>query len=251
MQDRKGNPWLTVVIPAYNEEAGLAQSIALLVSQLEQLRVASEILIIDDCSVDETGRIAAELVEKYSADAAVSVGVCRHATNLGIGAGLRTGISNAQGEWLILVPADLALDPPELAKYVDASASADIVVGVRSDRRDYTSFRRIVSEVNIALVRFLFRMNLRQYQYICMYRLAVLRAIDIRYWRSAFFHAEILIKARDIGYRLIEVEVRYLPRASGKATGANWSQIARTGRDMLRFWTEWLRASRRTAPGPT
>ena len=53
-----------------------------------------------------------------------------------------------------------------------------------------------------------------------MYRTEVLRRMRIEYWRSAFFHAETIIKAKALGYRLVEVEIGYVPRASGQATGA-------------------------------
>jgi hypothetical protein len=68
----------------------------------------------------------------------------------------------------------------------------------------------------------------------------VLRRIEIEYWRSAFFHAEILIKAARLGYRLVEVEVCYAPRASGRATGARPRLIGRTVRDMFCFWWRWV-----------
>jgi glycosyltransferase involved in cell wall biosynthesis len=233
-------PWLTVVMPAYNEEAGLTRSVTLLASHLQSEQVRAEILIVDDCSTDRTGQLARDLVERYAEDQMVTIRVCRHEANRGIGGGLMTGVAEARGEWLILIPADLALDLSELSKYTNAAPAADFVVGIRSDRRDYTVFRRVVSEVNIGLVRLLFHMEQRQFQYISMYRLTALRGIDIEYWRSAFFHAEILIKARDLGYRIVEVEVRYVPRTSGRASGARWKLIGRTGRDMIHYWTKWI-----------
>jgi glycosyltransferase involved in cell wall biosynthesis len=149
---------------------------------------------------------------------------------------MRTGIAAARGEWLILIPADLALDLDELRKYLDACRDADVVVGVRSDRSDYTAVRRLISWANISLIRLLFGMEQRQFQYISMYRVAVLRQMEVEYWRSAFFHAEILIKAKRLGYRLVEADIHYVPRASGRATGAKVGLIVRTVRDILRFW---------------
>jgi hypothetical protein len=82
-------------------------------------------------------------------------------------------------------------------------------------------------------------MPLRQYQYISMYRLDVLRSLTIEYWRSAFFLAEILIKARDLGCRLVEVEVLYAPRLTGRATGAKIKLVFLTIWDLFRFWVKW------------
>ena len=94
-------------------------------------------------------------------------------------------------------------------------------------------------------MQILFGMRERQFQYICLYRLAVLRMLNIEYIRSAFFHAEVLIKAKAIGARLVEVDVRYVPRHSGRAGGARGSLILRTLRDMSVFWLRGGAASMR------
>jgi glycosyltransferase involved in cell wall biosynthesis len=240
-------PALSVLIPAYNERAGLAQSVEAVKARLGALNVDWEILIVDDGSRDGTGQIADAL--------AVDVPHLRalhHAKNQGIGAAFKTGVAQARGEWLILIPADLALDPEELRKYLDAARSVDVVVGNRSDISDYSSFRRLVHNANIRLIQVLFQMPLHQYQYISMYRLATLNEMDIEYTGSAFFLAEILIKARALGARLAEVDIRYLPRRTGQATGARWRQIVITLRDIGRFWWRWawlgpVTASRRRA----
>jgi hypothetical protein len=83
-------------------------------------------------------------------------------------------------------------------------------------------------------------MKLHQFQYISMYRMDFLRSIEIRYWRSAFFLPEVLIKARDQGRRLVEVEICYAPRLSGKATGAKMMLILKTMRDMIAYKVERL-----------
>ncbi len=218
-------------MPAYNEEAGLAHSVRQVLAKLDDLRVDAELLIVDDGSRDGTGDIADELAAGNERVRAV-----HHPVNRGIGAGFVTGVVQACGEWLILIPADLALDLDELPKYLEAAPAADIVVGIRSDRSDYTLFRRLVSWVNIRLIQTLFGMRQRQFNYVSMYRLDVLREIDIEYWRSAFFFAEIMIKAKALGRRLVEVEIRYVPRTTGRATGANLGLITRTVWDMFRFW---------------
>lgn len=232
----ESSPFLSVVMPAYNEEAGLAHSVELLLAKLDELGVDAEILIVDDCSTDRTGHIADELAQAHR-----RVRSLHHTVNRGIGGGFVTGVAQAEGEWLILIPADLALDLDELPKYLAATAHADVVVGIRSDRSDYTLFRRLVSWVNIRTIQVLFGMPQRQFNYISLYRLDVLREIEIEYWQSAFFFAEIMIKAQALGRRLVEVEIQYIPRVSGQATGAKLRLIGETARDVLHFWLRWRR----------
>ena len=204
-------PELTVFVPAYNEEGSLSHCVEVILAKMDELDVRCEILVVNDGSQDGTGRLAQALADRDPRVRAV-----HHEQNRGIGAAFCTAVENAKGEWLILIPADLALEPEELHRYIEAAPQADIVVGLRSDRSDYTLLRILVSYTNIFLIRTLFCIRLRQYQYISMYRLEVLRAIKIEYWRSAFFLAEILIKARDLGFSLVEVEIRYAPRLAGK-----------------------------------
>jgi glycosyltransferase involved in cell wall biosynthesis len=231
MAQDMARPFLTVLMPAYNEEIGLAQSVETLLLALDRLGITYEVVLVNDASTDRTGQVADSLAAEHPTVRAV-----HHEVNRGIGGGFVSGVAVARGEWFILIPADLAMDLAELSRYLDAARSTDVVVGVRSDRSDYSGWRRIVSFANIGLVQLFFGMKERQFNYISMYRLAVLRAMKIEYWRSAFFHAETIIKAKALGYRIVEVEVSYVPRATGRATGARPRFIAATLRDMLAFW---------------
>ncbi len=249
------HPLLTVLIPAYNESAGLADCVAVVAARLAALNVSAEILIVDDGSRDATPRLADELAAASAAPPRPAVRVVHHTVNQGIGAAFATGVAAAASEWLILIPADLAMDPADIAVYLAASAQADIVVGNRSDLSDYSGFRRLVHFANITLLRLLFGTPLHQFQYISLYRLATLRQMDLEYTGSAFFLAEMLLKAQALGARLVEVSIAYVPRRTGRATGARWSQITATLADMARFWWRWVRlgpaaASRRSSPTP-
>jgi glycosyltransferase involved in cell wall biosynthesis len=228
------SPTVTVFIPAFNEADNLATSVEVLLAKMDELGVNAEILIVDDGSQDGTAQRADELACQLE-----GVRSTHHARNLGIGMSFNTAVELARGEWMIFIPADLALHPNELKRYFEAAPQADIVVGLRSDRSDYTWLRHLVSWTNIHLIQALFGMKPRQFQYISMYRLDVLRRINIEYWRSAFFLPEILIKARDLGCRLVEVEIRYAPRLSGKPTGAKLILVLLTVFDIFHFWIRW------------
>lgn len=230
------SPTLSVLIPAYNEEHGLALTVQLVLAKLDELGVSAEILLVNDCSRDRTGAVADAL-----AAGDPRIRAFHHATNQGIGGGFVTGTQQAHGEWLILIPADLAIDLDELHKYTDVAPKADVVVGVCdvTSRADYSLFRRLVHYVNIGLIQTLFRVTYRQFQYICLYRVDFLRSIRLEYVNSAFVHAEIILKAHLLGKRLTEVDTHYVPRATGRATGARWKAIFFTMRDMTHFWWRW------------
>ena len=232
----ESRPLASIVVPAYNEESSLASTVTVLLERLSACVPSFEILVVDDASTDATGRIA----ERLSATDG-RVKALHHDQNQGIGGAFATGSSHAAGDWLLFVPADLPLDPDEIPKYFEAAEDVDIVVGIRSDKSDYTPFRRLVSWTNIRAIQLLFGMPLEQFQYVCLYRTRVLNQVPIEYTGSAFFLAEVLIRARASGFRLRPVPVRYSPRVAGNATGASPALISRTARDMLRFWwgREW------------
>jgi glycosyltransferase involved in cell wall biosynthesis len=234
-QPPDGAPLLTVLMPAWNEEENLVANVPLLMRKLDELAVEYELLIVDDGSQDGTPRLADEFAAQMS-----RVRVVHHAQNQGIGRALYTGFGHARGRLTIFVPADLALELDEIDKYLCAADESSVVVGLRSDRRGTSFARRLVSWANIALVRLLFWMPVHQFQYICLWPTRLLHEISIDYPDSAFLQAEVLIKARDLGYRLAEVEIAYLPRTRGQASGARTRLVFRSALDMLHFWVRWL-----------
>ena len=241
MSPCNATPYLTVLMPAYNEEANLAANVPPLLAKLSALGIDFELLIVDDGSYDATPRLADELAASH-----VQVRALHHDRNRGIGRALYTGFQGARGRYTIFIPADLAMDLDDLSKYLDAVQEADVVVGLRSDRRGTPLARRMVSLVNIALVRLLFGMPIRQFQYICMWPTRLLHEIAIEYPDSPFLQAEVLIKARDMGYRLAEVEVIYLPRTRGRPTGGRTRMVIKSAYDLFHFWLRWLFRRRST-----
>lgn len=234
-------PTLTVLMPAYNEETNLAANVPLLMDKLFTLGVDFELLIVDDGSQDATSHVADDLAARDERVAGAGrIRVLHHAQNMGIGRALYTGFQDAHGTYTIFVPADLAMDLDDLPKYLDATQEADVIVGLRSDRRGTSLARRLVSWINIALVRVLFRMPVHQFQYICMWPTRFLQEIAIEYPDSAFLQAEVLIKARDMGYRLTEIEVTYVPRTRGRPTGARTRLVLKSAADLFCFWLRWL-----------
>jgi glycosyltransferase involved in cell wall biosynthesis len=230
-------PYLSVVIPAYNEQSNLRETVIVVANKLDELKTSFEIVIVNDGSTDRTRPIAEELSNEDG-----RIRLINHPHNMGPGSGVFTGIEASRGEFVIFIPADLALDINELHKYITASQTCDLVVGIRSDRRDYSLFRKFVSIVNITLIKLLFGMKERQFNYIHMYRRAMLQRMNIES-RGVFITAEIMIKARDLGYRLQEVDITYVPRTAGKATCGSRRVIGNTVKDLLTFW--WKRTTRR------
>jgi hypothetical protein len=118
---------LSVVIPAYNEEDGIAsivERVLTIETELQESGVGLELLVVDDGSRDRT----AEITAKYP-----QVNLVRHRTNYGYGAALKTGFAQAQGTWLGFLDADGTYPPEHFPALLAAGReqSADLVIGSR------------------------------------------------------------------------------------------------------------------------
>lgn len=119
------SPRLSVVVPAYNEEATLE----MVVERLSHVPHLYEIIIVDDCSTDHTNQIAESL---HLANPSV-VKVIRHKKNAGKTEALKTGFAATTGNIVIVQDADLEYDPGEIEHVIDpiARGLADAAFGSR------------------------------------------------------------------------------------------------------------------------
>ena len=117
-------PCLSVVMPAFDEEATLA----LIVKKVLKIPHLLELIIVDDCSSDQTANIAQELAAQHS-----NIRYVRHAKNSGKTEALKTGFGLTQGEIVMVQDADLEYDPTEIADVIAPiiDGHADVVFGSR------------------------------------------------------------------------------------------------------------------------
>lgn len=238
----EADPYLTILIPAYNDEASLLATIPIVMENMDQLSCSYEILVINDGSTDSTVRAVQGLMLQSKA-----IRLYSHRKNLGPGSGIYTGLAVARGEFVLFLPADLAMEPLELPRLVQACSDADVVVGIRSDRSDYSVGRKAVSLANIVLIKLLFGMRLRQYNYIQAYRRAIFDGFYPQRM-GAFITAEILIRARDAGCQLVEVALTYRPRSTGRTHVGKPKVVWHTVCEMFSFWYRWVLQSSSVAP---
>lgn len=129
-------PTVSVIIPTYNRAALLPRAVE---SVLAQSRGDFEVLIVDDCSADDTPAVAAGFADPR-------VRYFRHETNRGLSAGVNTGIANARGEFIALLEDDDELTPNSLADRMAVFESAPpevaLVYGYMDRVNDAAGLRR-------------------------------------------------------------------------------------------------------------
>jgi glycosyltransferase involved in cell wall biosynthesis len=122
------NLWtLSVIVPCFNEAATLAECIANLMN-IASARLALEVIIVDDCSTDESLSIARKLAADHR-----GIRILEHSRNSGRGAAIRSGISRANGDFIAIQDADLEYDPRDLLRLIEplSAGKADVVIGSR------------------------------------------------------------------------------------------------------------------------
>ena len=236
-------PDLSIVVPAYNEEALLEWAVRALVAGGVESGIAVEVVVVNDGSEDRTGEIAERL-----ARAIPGVRVAHHGVNQGWGSAVRTGIANAKKEIVALSPVDSPLTGEQMRLFVEALGDADIVVGYRSDRPGYSPWLHFASQCYHRIVTGVFGLRLRDVNWIHFYRKTVIESLPLRL-SGIVFPAEVLAKAVRRGYRIVEVPSTMQARTSGRPTVSRPRVIGRAVRDLGRLWwelrrPEWRRGRR-------
>jgi len=219
-----------VVLPAYNEEAVIAATVAACVKTLSVIAPDFEIIVVDDGSHDRTGAIADELAAQ---DARIRV--VHNRPNRGYGGALIAGFAAVSKDLTFFMDSDGQFDIHDLVKLLELREHGyRAALGYRLHRRD-----GVVRHINAwgwnVLVSLLFGLHVRDVD--CAFKVydtELVRLLDVRS-EGAMVNTEMLVKLKTLGIATAETPVRHLPRLHGSATGASPRVIIRAFRELLRL----------------
>lgn len=229
---------LSVILPAHNEEAMIAQTLYDVIQALTTMVEDFEIIVVNDGSKDRTGLIVGELATVYP-----RVRLLTHPANQGYGAALVTGFEAVTKDLVFFMDADGQFDIRDLERFFPLVEDCDAVLGYRVDRQD-TWMRKLNAWGWKMLVRAVFGLRVRDVD--CafkLYRADFFRTHRLE-TRGAMINTEILYKLTRAGYVYREVGVRHFPRRAGRATGAKLSVILRAFRELNFYARKWRRRER-------
>src|SRR5713101_5574277 len=206
---------VTVVLPAYREEANLANTVEDMLGALTAMGERHYVVIVNDGSDDGTGDVADGLAARHPG----RVQVIHHEVNQGYGAAVRTGIATALER----------TDAPRLF-LTDSDGQterADAVIGFRPQRAD-SAMRKVNAWLWTRACRLLLGVRARDVD--CAYKLIdrrVLDGVDLRS-DAGTISPELLMNLHARGARILQRPVDHFPRQHGEQTGAKLSVILRS-----------------------
>ena len=159
---------------------------------------------------------------------------------MGYGATLKDGFLSAKMDYVFYSDGDNQFDLDELKKFIALLPYSDIIVGYRK-RKQYSLYRKFTSLCYNYLLRLLF--DIHYWDIDCAFKLFksdLFKKIKINSV-DAFIDAEILLKAKLLGYTSTEIGVMHLPRLDGISTGARPSVIIRTIKEIVEYKKEYSR----------
>jgi glycosyltransferase involved in cell wall biosynthesis len=225
---KSAKPFLSVLLPCYNEEAILENNIETIVSYLESKnnKYKWEIVIINDGSKDQTGKIADELAERNN-----DIRVIHHPTNLNLGNALKTGFKNAKGDIIVVLDIDLSYSIDHIERMVDKliETTSDIVMaspympGGKVTAVPFT--RKIMSRWVNAFMRLAAQDKYHTYTgMVRAYRRDFLNSVNLK-TKDYEINPEILYKAMILRARVIEIPAHLDWTEQNKYKGKRRSSI--------------------------
>ena len=209
-------PDLTVVVPAYNEAGTSRPSM----ERLRELPFTLQIIVVDDCSADDTAAIAGRLD---------GVELIRHERNQGKGAALRSAFAEARGRVVVIQDADLEYDPADIPELVAPirSGVADVVFGSRMiggrPQRAHLFWHKLGNRALSLITNVLYNTTLSDMETgYKAFTLEVLRSIEPLYESDFRIEPELTAKICRGGFRIYEVPIAYYGRSYDEGKKITW-----------------------------
>jgi glycosyltransferase involved in cell wall biosynthesis len=227
-----GDDSLSVIIPALNEEAGLAEAVDTVLAVVPRAFSRYEVLIFDDGSTDRTGEIADDLATRHP-----HVRAYHHRHPLGLGGVIRRGWELASMRYAIWVDGQGVTTAEALHEIFAARQRGDLVVPYASNQGERSLGRRVIARVFRAAMNALFALDLRQYTHLVLCETALARSLKLRS-RSHALQAEAVVKMIKSGSSYVQVAVEDRFTIQGRKSKAfRLSNI--TGVATAVLWTFW------------
>ena len=200
---------LSIICPAYNEEALITESLSIIYTFLINYIAEEynwELIIVNDGSKDKTGEIADDFAKDHE-----GIKVIHHFVNMNLGNAIKTGFSNAKGEYIIIYDLDLSYSPDHIKMLLDTiiQQQADIVIAspyMKGGKTTSVPFnRKLMSRWANKYLSITSRKKIYTFSgMVRAYKTSFIRNLSLK--SSTFeINTEIIFKAQIIRARIIEI----------------------------------------------
>ncbi len=210
-------PYLSIIIPAYNEEDRLPRTLPQVVHFIEAQSYGVEVIIVNNNSQDETRQIADKLAAEKP-----YIWVLDEPTQ-GKGAAVRTGMLAGKGEYLFIADADLSMPITEVVKFLPPQIEPyDVAIGSRevegAKRFDEPLYRHVMGRVFNMIVRVLAVSGFHDTQagFKCFHHEHVQEILERQTIDGWAFDVEMLYIAQQLGQKIVEVPINWHYRPNSR-----------------------------------
>ena len=201
------NPFLSIIIPAHNEERRLPQTLEQVVAFVKKQTYTVEVLVVENGSRDQTLQVAEDFATRYPFIQAI------HEAQPGKGRAIRKGMLAATGDYRFFADADFSMPVDEISRFLPPNIDAPIVIASREGpgaiRYDEPAYRHFTGRIFNGIIRLLVLHDLDDTQ--CgfkMFRADVAKELFPRQTLMGWsFDVELLYIARKRGYPIREIGV--------------------------------------------
>lgn len=207
------NCYLSIIIPAYNEEKKIEKDLALVYDYLEKQPYTYEVLVVDDGSRDKTSEIVMSLKAGYR-----NLSCIKYKENRGKGYAVRTGMLQAKGEYVLFADAGTCVPFEDLEKAIRLLRdSCDVAIGSRAlpesqVLRKQPKYRQIGSRLFGVVVRHIMGVNPikdTQCGFKAFKREAALAIFNRNRINGFMFDTETILNAKKMSFKIIEFPVTW------------------------------------------
>jgi glycosyltransferase involved in cell wall biosynthesis len=183
---------ISFIIPAYNEQKNVKPTIGEIIKAVKFLKLKNyEIIFVDDCSTDNTLKIAKDLNNKKK----LNIKIIHNKQNLGWGGTVKKGIKNARKKFVVWVPGDNGFNYKQYVKIISQIKNYHFVSSYFINANERIFYRYVFTSTYTPLLNAIFNLNFPYYNGLTIFKTSILKKVNIKF-NSHIFQVEIWSKLK-------------------------------------------------------
>lgn len=203
---------ISIIVPAFNEETRIAPTLADIANFVEKNDLNSEIIVVDDGSIDATEFVSNETLSKFK----TPFKVIRNNENSGKGSSIGAGIKNSNGDYILFIDADGSTNIKEIERFYEHISPTTLIIGSRQKDKnllliEQEKSRKILGFLTNLFHKIFFKLNIEDSQ--CGFKLMP-KSLAISFIRKNYpkrwgFDIALIHYAIQCGFQVEEIGVQW------------------------------------------